>query len=298
MSDEKVKETVEKTQVAEEQELIWHKTAHIGVPSVVYRKDLAAVKLADLPLPEEIAATTTVKTMGEYVRFIDDDGEPVAVIINPDSIDKSAEPIASGIQRRPQWISAFMDACTGRYEILSIKHHQVMFDRNLAVASNVKMTFKNGRWTSWDWYKGLQAFQPRNAPLARAMLDKHNSLVAILTAQTITVPFGADSGHFEWFQESLELPLEEWITTRPERFDKLRVMQQAYRAATNAMYRRKHNIKMGEFSGEPGVYEMYNAQGVLQGEKTYDPSKDHVIGQFNYLVGKGYTFKLVQRADE
>ena len=287
----------EKPQVAEEK-MVWHKPANLGIPSVIYQEDLASVRIADLPLPEEILATTTVQLVGEYFEFLRDTSSniPEAVVINPSPLDTTADPIASGIARRMQWLTAAIDLCTGRYQTATFKEHEVLFDRNLAIATHVKMTFRNGRWTAWDWYSALGMYQPRATALPQKMLDKHNSITAILTGQRIYVPFGLDKGLFDWFEEILEMELGDWLTNRDEAFGKLRTMQNAYTAATNPMFRHKHDVQVGDFKGTDGaIYLLIDVNGKEHGERTYNSEKDWVVDQFNILAGQGFTFSKVSK---
>lgn len=290
MSD-KVK-VAEAEQVAEQ---VWHKTAVLGVPSTVYRKDLAPVKIAELPISEELAAVTLAKNVGEFFETVRTQlNTPEAILLNAKPVDASVEPIGSGIQRRMQWLTSSLDMLTGRYRVMTATHHEVLFDPNLAIASGVKMTFHNGRWTAWDWYKSLGWQSQGRTPIPQIKLNKHNSITALLAGQRITIPFGRDRGDLMgWFEEILEMTLSEWVNNRDEAFQKLKEMQDVFFASQDKMYRHQHGIKSQSIKLDEGIYEITSPTGQFMGERTYNPSKDSVVDSFNIMAANGYTFKKV-----
>lgn len=294
MSDEvelKEESVVEK-QVTEEK-LVWSQAQTLGVPSTVYRADLATVKVGDLPIPAVLADCTQASVVGEFFDFIYKLEVTEAVILNAMPVDTSASPTGTGIDRRNQYFTAAMDSLTGRYEILNFKVHQVRFDRNMAIANHVKVTYANGRWTAWDWYKGLGRFQMDTGPLPRRFLNKHNSLVAILTGQAITIPTGKDMGYVSWVKDAMDIPLKQFIEERDERFAMLRDMQEAYTASTNAMYRHKNDITLEDLNLEPGIYKVIDRNGRKGADRTYNPEKPYIVGLFSRLAQQGYSFEKV-----
>lgn len=282
-----------KEQVTEK--MVWHRPATLGVPTILFREDLASTVIAELPIPAVLADTTSASVVGEYFAFVRDNfNAPEAVIINPNPAIEGPEVNASGIRRRMQWLTAALDLCTERYEIATEIHHQVNFDRELAHAPGVKVTFYGGRWTAWDWYSALGWQSQGNTPIPQTMLNKHNSITALLGGQKVIVPFGLDSGLFDWFQEVLGLTLSGWLEQRDEKFQKLRNMGTAYKAASDPMFAHKHGITGKAVKLDPGIYEVFSDTGQSMGERTYDPATGKNVKTFEMLAGNGYTFEKVK----